>query len=127
MYNGFNSIDGYNNAYPLSYMKKFRKLIAPEFVVNVQARDYFDSWGGRMYIYNKELPYTPTRNFHQAPIELRIDNKVFKDEFDGVYVFSRAEILNAEALDLILLRNYSQKEGIYNIFLYKVLENSPQE
>ena len=34
MYNGFTCIDGYNNAYPLSYMRKFRTLIAPELEIN---------------------------------------------------------------------------------------------
>lgn len=123
MYNGFNCIDGYNNAYPLSYMMKFRNLIAPEFVVNTNDRDYYDSWGGRMYVYNKEISYVPTKKMDHTPIELRIDKNIFRDEFNGVYIFSRAEILNSEMLDLKLVKIYSQNEGIYTIFLYKTVSN----
>jgi len=46
MYNGFNCIDGYNSSYPLSYMRKFRTLIAPELEINQWAREYYDIWGG---------------------------------------------------------------------------------
>jgi hypothetical protein len=67
MYNGFNCIDGYNNAYPLSYMQKFRTLIEPEFKTNKKDRDYYDSWGGRMYLYNAHLSYQPTRNKKYFP------------------------------------------------------------
>jgi hypothetical protein len=62
MYNGFNCIDEYNNAYPLSYMKKFRTLIAPELENNQKDREYYDSWGSRMYLYNSELNSEPTKN-----------------------------------------------------------------
>jgi hypothetical protein len=118
MYNGFNCIDGYNNAYPLSYMKKFRTLIAPELKINETAREYYDNWGGRMYLYNSELSYEPTRNKNTIPVKLNIDMDVFKNNFDGKYIVSRSEISNAEILGLDFVNRYYDGKSIYTIFLY---------
>jgi hypothetical protein len=119
MYNGFNCIDGYNNAYPLSYMRKFRTLIEPEFETNIKDRDYYDSWGGRMYLYNTHVSFQPTRNKNTFPVELHIDMKIFKEEFNGKYILSRAEISNADELSLIFVNRYDDEDSIYTIYLYK--------
>ena len=118
MYNGFNCIDGYNNAYPLSYMQKFKSLIAPELKVNQWANDYYNSWGGRMYLYNSELDYTPTRNKNISPVILNIDMDVFRNDFNGKYILSRAEIANYELLGLTLVKCYFDTDSIYTIYLY---------
>jgi hypothetical protein len=119
MYNGFNCIDGYNNAYPLSYMQKFRTLIAPELEINQEARKYYDSWGGRMYLFNSEFSYEPTRDKDTPPIKLNIDMEVFKKDFNGVYLLSRAEISNNDALGLDLVKRYYDEKSIYTIYLYQ--------
>ena len=119
MYNGFNCIDGYNNAYPLSYMQKFRTLIAPELEINQKAREYYDSWGGRMYLYNSELDYEPTRDKNTSPVKLNIDMQVFKNDFDGRYILSRAEISNSDTLGLELIKRYYDEKSIYTIYLYQ--------
>jgi hypothetical protein len=118
MYNDFNCIDGYNNAYPLSYMQKFRRLIAPELEINKEAREYYDSWGGRMYLYSSELSYVPTRNKITVPAKLNIDMDVFRNDFKGKYILSRAEISNADILGLDFINRYYDEESIYTIFLY---------
>jgi hypothetical protein len=119
MYNGFNCIDGYNNAYPLSYMRQFRTLIAPELEINKEAREYYDSWGGRMYLYNSELSDGPTKNKNTSPVKLNIDMEVFKKDFEGKYILSRAEISNSDTLELELKKRYDDDEGIYTIYLYQ--------
>lgn len=119
MYNGFNCIDGYNNAYPVSYMRKFRTLIEPEFEINIKDRDYYDSWGGRMYLYNTHLSFQPTRNKNTSPVELHINMKVFKEDFHGKYILSRAEISNANELGMIFVKRYDDEDSIYTIYLYK--------
>jgi len=119
MYNGFNCIDGYNNAYPLEYMRRFRTLIAPELEVNQFAREYYDSWGGRMYLYNSELSDEPTRDKDTPPVKLNIDMEVFKNDFNGVYILSRAEISNSDALGLDLVKRYYDEKSIYTIYLYQ--------
>jgi hypothetical protein len=119
MYNGFNCIDGYNNAYPLQYMEQFRTLIAPEFETNIKDRDYYDSWGGRMYIYHSALSYVPVRDKNTTPVELHIDMNVFKKDFNGRYILSRAEISNAHELGLLFIKRYDDEDSIYTIYLYK--------
>jgi hypothetical protein len=130
MYNGFNCIDGYNNSYPLDYMRQFRTLIAPEFETDTWARDYYDSWGGRMYLYSADLGadltylrdrkhYDPTRNKNVPPVDLHIDMNVFREVFDGKYILSRAEIANADELGLLFVKRYDDDESIYTIYVYK--------
>jgi hypothetical protein len=119
MYNGFNCIDGYNNMYPLEYMRRFRTLIAPEFETNIIDRDYYDSWGGRMYLYNTDLSVEPTRDKNAPPAELHIDMDVFKKDFNGKYILSRAEISNAGELGLLFVKRYDDDESIYTIYVYK--------
>jgi hypothetical protein len=121
MYNGFNCIDGYNNAYPLSYMRRFRSLIAPELEINQWAREYYDNWGGRMYLYNSELSYQPTRDKNTLPVKLNIDMDVFKNDFKGKYILSRAEISNSDTLGLELVKRYYDEESIYTIYLYQAM------
>jgi len=119
MYNRFNCIDGYNNAYPLSYMRRFRTLIAPELEINQRDREYYDSWGGRMYLYNSEFNFEPTRNKNIPPVKLNINIEVFKKDFEGRYILSRAEISNSDDLKLELIKRYYDEESIYTIYLYK--------
>ncbi|MDY0404351.1 DUF6044 family protein [Virgibacillus sp. 179-BFC.A HS] len=54
-YNGFYTLDTYNNSFPLSYKHQFRKIIADELDKSKLLKSYFDDWGGRLYIYSSEL------------------------------------------------------------------------
>ena len=54
-YNGFYTLDTYNNYYPLEYKHQFRKIIAAELDKKRTLRRYFDEWGGRCYIFVDEL------------------------------------------------------------------------
>lgn len=48
-YHNIKVSDGYHNIYPLSYKKKFRKIIEPELQKNSIFRKYYDEWGSRVY------------------------------------------------------------------------------
>ena len=122
MYNGFHTVDGYNSIIPLSYMRKFGKLLEPEFAVNPEMRDYYNSWGGRMYLYNGGADfYAPTRNKNPQPAALRVDMNILKDTFNVKYILSRPVITNAAVLKLHLVETYTHKNSIYTIHVYKVL------
>jgi len=123
LYNGFNCIDGYNSAYPLSYMKKFRTLIAPELDQDNGNwfKEYFDSWGGRAYLFNTELNYEPTKDKNTSPVILNIDMDVFKNDFKGKYIISRAAVANCDTLGLKLIKKYDNEKSIYTIYLYTVI------
>ncbi|MPM35337.1 hypothetical protein SDC9_81927 [bioreactor metagenome] len=117
-YNGFNTIDGYMNSYPLTYMKKFRELIAPELEINERDRAYFDMWGGRLYVYSSEMSYEPTRNKVTDSVNLNINMNIFS-ELKGKYILSRGKIKNSDELGIKLLNTYDDESGIYTIYLYE--------
>ena len=61
-------IDGYHNTYPLSYKKKFRKIIEKELDLNLAFKKYYDRWGSRVYttIYHARDPNDIKLNFQAA-------------------------------------------------------------
>lgn len=120
MYNGFNTADGYISTYPYKDAVKFRKLIEPELMVNDWANRYYTSWMGRRYIYNHEISYEPTREKEHEPIYLNIDIDVFKNEYYGKYIISRAEVINSADLNLQLFNKYTDEDSIYNFWIYEV-------
>lgn len=120
MYHGFHCVDGYLNCYELSYMETFRTLIAPELEQNEGKRNYYDSWGGRMYLYNDDAFYMPTWTKYTDPIILRIDPAVMRDTFDLQYILSRAPIGNTDDLGLSSVGEY-HTNGLYDIYVYQVI------
>ena len=118
--NGFNCIGGYLSYYPYKDMIKYRKVIEPELEINEEARKYYDSWGGRRYLYNSEIDYnTPTRKKHQEPVKLNINSEAFKEDFGGKYIISLAPISNIEDLGLSLRGHWDSKEGVYTMYVYE--------
>lgn len=123
IYNNFSTVDGYWPYYPYKDMLAFRKIIAPELKKYQDEADYYDSWGGRRYLFCKELSYLPTRNkvSDDTQIELRIDSDVFAKEFNGKYILSRAKIKNADILGMNFIKYYSHDKSIYGIYVYKMI------
>ncbi len=117
-YNGIASLDGYMSYYPKKYKEKFRTLIEPELKVDPVNREYFDSWGGRAYIFSKDITYAPDRDIEPKKADMLIDPDVFC-EMGGKYVFSRVEILNAEILGLNERGVYRGKGSPYTIYVYE--------
>ncbi|MCL2718582.1 MAG: DUF6044 family protein [Lachnospiraceae bacterium] len=122
-YNGFSCIDLYNSSYSLSYTLAFREIIEPQLDYNPRDKHYFDTWGGRMYLFCDDAPYRPTRKRLENPITLRINTEAFKN-LGGVYILSRGLIGNASELNLELIYSYTDLQYVYDIFVYKVMDNS---
>lgn len=120
-YNGIATLDGYISYYPLEYKEKFRKLIAPALEVDESNREYFDSWGGRAYIFSNEVDYKPVRELGTEKANLRIDRTVFR-EMNGKYVFSRVEVANDKELGLDLVGKYQSTGSPYEIYVYALSE-----
>lgn len=125
IYNGFTTLDGYNSVHPMEYQIQFRKIIEPALEKYPNFAEYYDGWGGRMYLFG-DLPYTPTRDKNVAPVPLYINTAAFKD-LGGKYILSRAPILNAEELKLDFVKDYDREDSIYHIYLYSadIRENIP--
>ncbi len=117
-YNGIATLDGYLSYYPESYKVRFRKLIEPQLEIDAQNRSYYDSWGGRAYIYSSEITYNQKMVMEKEEANMNIDPTVF-DEMSGEYVFSRVRIKNAEELGLYLVNDYENTDSPYIIYLYK--------
>lgn len=49
VYHDINVMDGYHTIYPLSYKKKFRKIIEKELEANLFFKNYYDNFGSRVY------------------------------------------------------------------------------
>ncbi|ADI26991.1 DUF6044 family protein [Geobacillus sp. C56-T3] len=121
-YNGFYTLDTYNNFYPLEYKHRFRRIIAKELAKNKKLRQYFDEWGGRCYLFVDELGkrYMFQKNSKRTIRNLELNTNVFYD-MGGRYIFSALPIENASKNALSLERVFRSKESAWTIYLYKVV------
>jgi hypothetical protein len=122
-YNGFYTIDGYQNNYPLTYKSKFRKAISGELEKNLALKNYFDGWGSRAYLYSAELPPNSlvgkNNNLYHIN-QLQLDNKALKT-LNAKYIFAALPIKNAESIDLHLLEVYESPSSFYKIYVYRLM------
>lgn len=121
-YNGFYTIDTYNNFYPLTYKHQFRKIIAKELEKDKTLKKYFDTWGGRCYIFVDELGkrYDWRKDSKKVIRHLEINTKVFK-EMGGEYFLSSVPIKNAKENKLKLINTVNHPDSAWEIFLYKAI------
>ncbi|MCC3649130.1 hypothetical protein JGK52_21035 [Cytobacillus oceanisediminis] len=121
-YNGFYSLDSYNNFYPLTYKYQFRKIIEKELEKNKTIRTYYDEWGGRCYIFTDELGkhYMFKKRTKKRLKNLELNTDAFK-AMGGSYLFSSVPIDNAEDNQLRLEKVFESKSSVWKIYLYKVI------
>lgn len=117
-YNGIASLDGYLSYYSKDYKDQFRKLIAPDLDEDPEHADYFDSWGGRAYVYSKDVSYAPYRTLDVKEAELLIDLDVFRD-MGGKFVFSRVAVSNVKALGMKEVGLFKDDSSPYTIYVYE--------
>src|SRR5699024_93601 len=77
------------NTIPIEYKHNFRKIIAPELNKNKQLKNYFDTWGSRLYMYIDELGknYMFSKNSEKTIDNLDINTNAIKN-LGGEYVLS---------------------------------------
>ncbi|WP_246938994.1 DUF6044 family protein [Bacillus pinisoli] len=121
-YNGFFTLDTYNNFYPLTYKYQFREVIENELEKNKTIKRYFDEWGGRCYIFTSELGkhYMFSKHTKKKLEHLEINTEPLK-EMGGKYIFSAVPILNAVENNLHLERTFEHDQAEWKIYLYKLL------
>ncbi|GAM13945.1 DUF6044 family protein [Mesobacillus selenatarsenatis] len=121
-FNGFYTLDTYNNFYPLSYKYQFRKIIEKELEKNKRIRIYFDEWGGRCYLFTDELGkhylFKKTSKRRIENIDLNLEP--FK-QMGGQFIFSSVPIDNALKNNLKLDKVFTSKESAWKIYLYEAL------
>lgn len=118
-YNEISTLDACLSHYSQSYKEEFRKIIAPALEKSEVGRIYYDEWGGRAYIFSgtDESIWNPQKTMNITDYELSIDPTAFKN-LNGVYIFSRIEISNADTLDLHLINKYTDEHSPYTIWVY---------
>lgn len=116
MYNGFVTLDGYMSVHSMEYQNQFREIIKPELERNESYQQYYDTWGGRMYIFG-DAGYFPTKEKEINPCDLYIDVDAFV-KYNGRYILSKVEIKNADDLGIELVNDYTLENNIYHIYLY---------
>ncbi|KML41718.1 DUF6044 family protein [Cytobacillus firmus] len=121
-YNGFYTLDSYNNFYPLTYKYQFRKILEKELEKNKTIRTYYDEWGGRCYIFTDELGkhYMFKKRTKKRLKNLELNTDAFK-AMGGSYLFSSVPIDNAEDNQLRLEKVFESKSSVWKIYLYKVI------
>ncbi|HEY8424209.1 MAG TPA: DUF6044 family protein, partial [Clostridia bacterium] len=98
--NGFFTLDGYFQLYPLDYKHEFREIIAGELEKDEGLRIYFDEWGNKCYVFSAELGRRcDYSKLNSKAIELNINVSKFK-EMGGEYILSAVEIKNYQELNL---------------------------
>ncbi|TLS37435.1 DUF6044 family protein [Pseudalkalibacillus caeni] len=119
-YNGFYTLDTYNNFYPLTYKKQFRQIIAKELEKNGILKRYFDDWGSRCYIFVDELgkKYEFKKDSKKKIHNLQLNTAAFK-RLGGRYLLSSVPILNAAENDLMLVNTFNHPDSAWKIYLYK--------
>ncbi|WP_254434109.1 DUF6044 family protein [Halobacillus sp. Marseille-Q1614] len=120
-YNGFYTLDTYNNTYPLEYKHKFREVIAPELEKSPKLKNYYDTWGGRAYVYSSELgkKYMFKKSSDKTIEELLINTQALKG-LGGEYVLAGLPIENYEEIGLSLEKSFETEDSPWRIYLYSV-------
>ncbi|WP_163530156.1 DUF6044 family protein [Halobacillus ihumii] len=120
-YNGLYTLDTYNVTYPLSYKHQFRQIIAPELAKNQTLESYFDTWGGRLYMYVAELgkDYMFSKNSDEVIDQLDINTDQLH-EMGGDYVLSALPISNHRELGLVFEQSFENASSPWKIYLYRV-------
>jgi hypothetical protein len=120
-YNGFFTLDSYQEDYPLAYKRQFRTVIAGELDRNESLKDYYDGWGSRAYLFSAELwgqGYIFTK-YDDRKINVSLNTSALKD-MGGRFVFSAVEILNSGDNNLTLCRTFERNDSPWIIWLYEI-------
>lgn len=120
-FNGFYTLDSYQNNYPLAYKHAFRKIIATELAKGTpQMRAYYDAYGCRAYLYTAELGmnYLFGKSSGRSVSHLQINADALR-ALGGQYVISAVPIRNPTENRLRLARTFDDPESYWRVWLYK--------
>ena len=118
--NGFNTLDGYLSVHPMKYHNQFREIIEPTLEKYDNIEKYYDTWGGRMYVYADDTSnpsVTFNKNLESKYLFLNV-NKL--KELGGKYIFSRYKIINADELGIKMIYEQNSEDSIYHILVYEL-------
>lgn len=122
-YNGFYTLDSYQNNYPLKYKHDFRKIIEKELNKNEFIKNIYDTFGNWCYVFPAEVsPVVIIEGKIGKDIilhDLILDNAAMK-VLHCNYVFSAVQIAHCEKSGLRLLNVFKDKNAHWDVWLYEV-------
>lgn len=103
LFNGFWTLDSYQNNYPLAYKNKFRGIIERELAKDASLRRYFNFWGSRCYVFSSE----PGTNYlHSKHSARTVENLAIATDrlkrMHGDYLLSAVPVQNYKKLNMRL-------------------------
>ncbi len=122
-YNGFYTLDSYQNYYPLAYKHSFRKIIAKELDKNKSIKTKFDTWGNKCYLFSSELSdccivdCNKKTNCEVNNLEINADAA---KQLGGKYMFSAVPVNNYKTLGITFLKKFTHPEARFDIYLYEL-------
>lgn len=122
--NGFQVADGYHDNYPLSYKRRWARLIAPELVRDPKRRAYVKDWGSRAYVYlaGQSLQYLDERQVDRPVLfkHVQLDPGALGD-LHVRYVLSAYVLVSPERNCLRFERRFEDPHAAWRVQLYSVL------
>ncbi|GAB2597191.1 DUF6044 family protein [Spirosoma areae] len=121
-FNGFYTLDSYQNNYPLLYKHAFRKIIETELAKGSdRMRVYYDAYACRAYLYTAELgmSYLFGKTQKRAVNHLQINTNALAS-LGGEYIISAVPIRNAAENKLRLEKIFDEPESYWRVWLYRV-------
>jgi hypothetical protein len=122
-YNGYYTLDSYQNNYPLEYKHLFRKIIAEELEKSESAKGIFDSFGNWCYVFPSEVHPVEIIRGKYAKNQILYDLELNVDALQTIgcnYIFSSAEIKNCGRSGLKFLKSFKSDNSHWDIWLYLV-------
>lgn len=122
LFNWFYVLDGYFADYPLQYKHQFRKVIARELDKNEKAKEYYDWWGSRVYIFASELWPNYSRNYKgNECVVKKLDLDFFAlYSMGGRYLLSAVKIDTKSNPNIVFLKKFEDDKSAWDIYLYKI-------
>jgi hypothetical protein len=121
-YNGFYTLDSYQNNYPLSYKHQFMKIEVEELAKN--KTNPFYGFGNWCYIFPAEISSTTIieGRFNKEAIlhDLKLNHTAMKS-MHCEYVLSSAQIEHCEKSGLRYLHCFIDPESHWDVWLYRVM------
>jgi len=121
-FNGFNTLDSYQNNYSLEYKHEFRKIIKAEINRSEYIRKYFDEWGSRCYPFTLGLLANDLvgKNSKLEIQDIRFDFEQIK-KMRGKYRISAVAIQKVNPSDLKLLKEFNSESSFWKFHVYEII------
>lgn len=120
IYNGLYTIDGYVTSYPLTYKRKFEKIIRKPILKDKENAKLFQGWGSKCYLFDggESMLYF-RRNATIKKLDLDMDAYA---KIGGTYLLSshRIEPMATVMKNLTFMHEFHDPHTFWVMYLYRV-------